>query len=77
MAGPPGAAARLDPSLLELPGNSEATVRLLKARVRSLEEQLQAAIDAGAGAGRLGRWGRWRSARLAVVRLAPARSAVG
>ncbi|GBG00570.1 hypothetical protein Rsub_13273 [Raphidocelis subcapitata] len=47
-AAAPAGAARLDPSLLELPGNSEATVRLLKARVRSLEEQLQAAIDAGA-----------------------------
>jgi hypothetical protein len=61
-----GAAARpggggLDPSLLELPGNSEATIRLLKARIRSLEEQLQAAVDCAAGAKRalLGHRG-WR-----------------
>lgn len=40
---------QLDPSLLELPGNSEATIRLLKARVRALEEQLQAAADCAAG----------------------------
>lgn len=41
---------RIDPSLLELPGNAEATIRLLKARVRALEEQLQTAADAAAGA---------------------------
>ncbi|KAI8467221.1 MAG: hypothetical protein J3K34DRAFT_42954 [Monoraphidium minutum] len=38
----------LDPSLLEVPGNGEATARLLRARVRSLEEQLQAAVDSAA-----------------------------
>ena len=47
----PGAPSgcHLDPSLLELPGNSEATIRLLKARNRALEEQLQAAASVAAG----------------------------
>jgi hypothetical protein len=35
--------------MLELPGNSEATIRLLKARVRALEEQMQVAVDGAAG----------------------------
>ncbi|KIY97543.1 Testis [Monoraphidium neglectum] len=43
------ASGRLDTSMLELPGNSEATIRLLKARVRALEEQMQVAVDGAAG----------------------------
>lgn len=39
------AANRLDTALLELPGNNESTIRLLKARIRALEDQLQAAVD--------------------------------
>jgi hypothetical protein len=42
--------SRLDPSLLELPGNSDATIRLLKARLGALEAQLQEAVAGAAGA---------------------------
>lgn len=42
--------AQLDAtSLLEVPQNSDATIRLLKARIRALEEQLNMALRAGQG----------------------------
>jgi hypothetical protein len=40
----------LDARLLEIPQSSEATIRLLKARIRSLEEQLGVALKLNQGA---------------------------
>ncbi len=34
----------VDTALLEVPANSDATIRLLKARIKSLEEQLSSAM---------------------------------
>jgi len=39
----------VDVALLEVPSNSEATIRLLRARVKGLEEQLAAALSAVQG----------------------------
>ena len=37
----PTAGSGLDPEVLEIPNNSDATIRLLKARVKALNEQVQ------------------------------------
>jgi hypothetical protein len=39
----------LDPNILEVPQNSDATIRLLKARIKSLEEQLNTALTLNQG----------------------------
>jgi hypothetical protein len=39
----------LDPAMLEVPHNSDATIRLLKARIKSLEEQLGTALKLNQG----------------------------
>jgi hypothetical protein len=39
----------LDAGILEIPQSSDATIRLLKARIKSLEEQLNTALSLNQG----------------------------